>query len=344
MEASSAAWLRHAPKGPALLCVVAAAPTVFRGERSGPVSRAAVLGAAAVTATPLALLFRSDDGGVTAAPGAEPQYAVYLLRSQAPPGCMPTLYPVSPAVVSALRARLTQEGADPDAVLYAVGEREFPVLPRRPVAKRRKVEAAPASELTAEAAREFVRRVAPTVGLHVSKRKRALFIRENASDSQVAADLAAFLNSNDVRALRVKDNLLAQSLPADQGALLRVLNTIVAIRRKKPSPSTRAAAALLDPGASYADICTAYSEFLRSEDERVPTEVRRLALGLAPYSNARAKRHFGTIQEIAPKQSDAPFDARTALMTVLTWPDSDLKTKTRQAINYSVHLWNSLFS
>lgn len=341
MEASSAAWLRSAPKGPALLCVVAAAPTVFRSERSGPVSRAVVLGAAAVTATPLALLFRSDDGGATAAPGAEPQYAVYLVRSQAPPGSMPTLYPVSPAVVSALRARLTHEGADPDAVLYAAGEREFPVLPRFPTT-RRKAEA-PAPELTAEAARDFVRRVAPTVGLHVSKRKRALFVREKASDSQIAADLAAFLNSNDARAQRVKDNLLAQSLPADQGALLRVLNTIVATRHKKPSPSTRAAAALLDPGASYADISRAYSEFLRSEDERVPTEARRLALGLAPYSNVTAKRHFGTLQGLAPEQPDAPFDAKTALTTVLAWPDSDLKTKARAAVNSSVCLWNSLF-
>ena len=342
MEASSAAWLRNAPKGPALLCVVAAAPTVFRSERSGPVSRTAILAANAVTATPLALLFRSDDGGATAAPGAEPQYAIYLVRSQAPPGSMPTLYPVSPAVVSALRARLKQEGADPDAVLYAAGEREFPVLPR-PATKRRKVEA-PASELTAEAARDFVRRVAPTVGLHVSKRKRAIFFREKASESQIAADLAAFFNSNDARALRVKDNLLAQSLPADEGALLRVLNTIVATRHKKPSPSTRAAAALLDPGASYADISRAFSEFLQSKDERVPTEVRRLASGLAPYADAKAKRHFGTIQEIAPKQPDAPFDARDALITARAWSDSDLKTKTRHAINYSVHLWNSLFS
>lgn len=97
--------------------------------------------------------------------------------------------------------------------------------------------------------------------------------------------------------------------------------------------------------ASYAQVAAAFSRFLQTDD-RVPSETRRLALGLAPHGR-RTERHYGNVEGVLPGLAEgAPYDARDALRSAsdpAAWPSPLDQMRARAAVNYSLFLWNQIF-
>lgn len=102
----------------------------------------------------------------------------------------------------------------------------------------------------------------------------------------------------------------------------------------------------VSPNATFAQVASAYMDFLTT-DPRVPKETRRVAAGLAPHTRAPMK-HYGTVDpRLAPETADAPYDALDMLRKVksadMKWESEEKQKNARSAINWSVHLWNTLF-
>lgn len=260
-----------------MLCVVLAAPTMFHAMRpDNACSRAALAAAPDLTSTPLALLLpaASEERPLEAraAQGALPLYALYVTH----PGAaspVPLLYEPGAAALAVLRRRLAEAGADAAAVLYCHDGADYTVLPgaaapatrpRTPGSAAAAAEAAP--ELTVQTTQEYIKRVAPTVGLAVAKRLRGVTVRSDATAADLAAGVSQFLAESPESGTALLSSLAASVRAAEPAGIL---------------PAQRAACAALDPCATYEEVGAAFAAWLRSDDPRVPEGTRRLARELA---------------------------------------------------------------